>query len=740
MKRIIYIFLLTNFLVQQSYAKHIVGGEITYECLGNNNYEFTLKVYRDCQSMGADFDSPAIVTIYTGGSIFEEVDNVNFNFPANNIPIDQYPCLEPPDDLCVEEAIYVWQSNLPSSSQSYHISYQRCCRNNTIGNIINPEDSGATYTIELTSAAQSSCNNSPFFNDFPPVVICANTPINFDHSATDPDGDQLIYEFCSPLLGGGMLGTPENPGDPSSCDGVAPDPACPPPYDEVDFVLPTYSATNPMAGNPQVTIDPNTGFISGSPTLEGQYVVGVCVSEYRDGQLLSTVRRDFQFNVRDCAPLVIADVQEDVIINDQEFLINVCGDTTIQLVNQSIQEQNINEFRWEFSIDGATETYNDWNPVLDLPGLGIYDGFLFLNPGTLCADTARIYINVFPAINADFTFSYDTCVAGPVSFTDLSTSDGDEIIIWEWDLIDSLNNNQNPSHQFSFPGMIPVQLFVEDNNGCTDSITQVINWFPAPEILLIEPDTFQGCEPLELNFNNLSTPIDSTYDISWDFGDGGTSSSISPVHTYEEEGIYTISLSVTSPIGCGIDTIYPNWITVRPSPEAFFTYDPSNPSNIQPTVNFTDGSFEADNWYWDFGGEYNTDEQNPSYTFQDTGLYRVLLYVTHPSGCIDSFIQIIDVKPEIRYYLPNAFTPNYDDKNDFFKGKGFFNGITNFSMSIWNRWGERIFETSNPDEPWNGKKNNTGKESPEGVYVVVVTYTGPRGEPYELKGFATLLR
>ena len=103
-------------------------------------------------------------------------------------------------------------------------------------------------------------------------------------------------------------------------------------------------------------------------------------------------------------------------------------------------------------------------------------------------------------------------------------------------------------------------------------------------------------------------------------------------------------------------------------------------------------------------------------------------------------IQVIDVVPKVAYFLPNAFTPNNDTVNDLFFGKGFFEGMQNFSMTIWNRWGEQVFETGDPNEGWNGQKNNNGEYSPAGVYVVIVTYTGPRGDDVLLKGFATLVK
>ena len=66
--------------------------------------------------------------------------------------------------------------------------------------------------------------------------------------------------------------------------------------------------------------------------------------------------------------------------------------------------------------------------------------------------------------------------------------------------------------------------------------------------------------------------------------------------------------------------------------------------------------------------------------------------------------------------------------------------MENFKLMVWNRWGEMIFETTDPNEAWNGRKHNSGKPSPNGVYICIASYTGPRGGNFEVKGFATLIR
>jgi len=748
------LLILLLFLINQPvFAAHIIGGEITYECLGNNEYEFTMHVYRDCNGGGACFDSQisgcssgatleGTVTIFNGTSQFTTVilDAPDVTSIQPNL---SNPCLTSPPNVCVEEGVYTWTIELPASTQSYTISYQRCCRNNTITNIVSPDEAGATYTIELTPEAQQSCNSSPVFDNFPPIVICNGVDIDFDHSATDPDGDSLVYSFCTPFLGGG-----NDTQSFTAPNGVAPDPDAPPPYQAVPFIFPNFSFSNPMGGNPQVSINPQTGLISGVPIITGQYVVGVCVEEYRDGQLISTVRRDFQFNVANCTPVVNADILETELLNvnnEQVYYVRACGPFGVDFINQSTIVSNINSQEWQFFLpDGTVISRTTFDALdVDFPGTGLYDGFLILNPGLPCNDTARLQVEVFPSVTADFEFEFDTCIAGPTTFTDLSFTEAGPNLLTDWFWMFGDGNTsmeQNPVHVYMIPGSLPVTLTVTDVNDCEASLTQIIDYFPVPQEIVLAPSDFIGCDPATVIFDNLSFPIDSTYDITWTFGDGGTSGDVSPVYTYNEPGVFSISLDIVSPIGCQTDTMWNDLITILPSPTAGFTFTPDNPSSIQPTVTFFDQSIDAINWNWDFGGLGSSFETSPIFTFPDTGMHVIQQVVFHESGCTDTATVIIDIFPEVRYHLPNAFTPNGDGGNDLFLGNGVMEGATNFLFTIWNRYGEKLFETNDYREGWNGRKNNTGRMSEQGTYLVTVTFTGPRGEPFNLKGYATLIR
>ncbi|MEZ4950666.1 MAG: hypothetical protein R2784_14965 [Saprospiraceae bacterium] len=158
MKKWFTLSLLFFFFIKMD-AYHIIGGDISYQCLGNDRYRFTMKIYRDCSDpRGDQFDSRAPVTVYLGnGEPYTQFlhEYVSIRPNIRNIPADNgNPCLQVPSGICVQEGIYLFELTLPRSTMSYHIVYQRCCRNATIQNIQRPDDIGATFAIEITPYAQ----------------------------------------------------------------------------------------------------------------------------------------------------------------------------------------------------------------------------------------------------------------------------------------------------------------------------------------------------------------------------------------------------------------------------------------------------------------------------------------------------------------------------------------------------------------------------------------------------------
>ncbi|MCE9540485.1 MAG: gliding motility-associated C-terminal domain-containing protein [Bacteroidetes bacterium] len=400
MKNRHYLMLLfLTMLSLKNFATHIVGGEIYYDCLGGNNYRITLKAYRDCFNGIPPFDSPASVFIFNSSGTF--IDSLEIPAPASVIlpfPLSN-PCLVPPTNICVEEAIYQVVVNLPPLAGGYNITYQRCCRNGTILNLISPGDVGSTYMAHIPDPGLAVCNSSPHYNNFPPIFLCAGVPLNFDHSATDPDGDSLYYQMCDAFTGLSpscpILGVP---GQNSGCPGIA----SPPPYPFVPWLAP-YNGTYPMSSSPAVTVHPVTGLMTGTPNMVGQWVVAVCVSEYRNGVLLDVNKRDFQFNVVNCGiPVASIPVQ-------QPF----CFGTPSSFSQNSI---NAFTYHWDFGDPGTSlDTSNVFAPTWTYASLGTYTLTLIVNPNTVCTDTATLSVIVNPLPAMTNTNTATICSGGTVS-------------------------------------------------------------------------------------------------------------------------------------------------------------------------------------------------------------------------------------------------------------------------------------------------------------------------------------
>ena len=272
-------------------ATHIVGGEIGYRCLGGNQYEITLRVFRDCFNANptAFFDDPGIIAVYASNGL--RLSNISLR-PIGNDTLREgldscYTSFI--NSVCVHTTVYKSVVTLNPRVGGYHFVYQRCCRNTTISNIVNPTEAGATYDILLTEAAMGKCNSSPVVNSWPPVYVCANQELNVNSAATDVNNDSIAYKLCAPLVGG-TLQRPQ------------PIPPTAPPFQPIIWLGPTYSLANVLGGNNPLTIDVNTGIMKGVPPVLGQFVVAVCLEEYDRStkNLLSVVRRDFQYNVVNC--------------------------------------------------------------------------------------------------------------------------------------------------------------------------------------------------------------------------------------------------------------------------------------------------------------------------------------------------------------------------------------------------------------------------------------------------------
>jgi len=297
--------------------------------------------------------------------------------------------------------------------------------------------------------------------------------------------------------------------------------------------------------------------ITGRPRIQGQYVVGVCVEAYRGNELISTIRRDFQFNVATCADLLQVDLpMSDISIENSEqvFSLTTCGIEDIQVVNNSTPLDLIEVIEWSFETPLGTVTSSEWDANdLAIPELGIYEGTLRINPNTDCNLEEKIRFEFLPDISADFMADFDTCAVGDIQFTDLSVSaEGPNAVQSRfWDFGNNATSDaQNPTFFYDESDTYPISLRVISNNQCVDSITKEIAYFPLPPLAVMTPPTLEGCQPFSVLFENLLPPINENYDINWDFGNGNRSQALRPTNVFEEAGIFSTSLTIQTPLGC----------------------------------------------------------------------------------------------------------------------------------------------------------------------------------------------
>ncbi|HAD97221.1 MAG TPA: hypothetical protein DCG19_07420 [Cryomorphaceae bacterium] len=715
------------------YAAHLVGGEITYKCVGNHNYEVTLIVYRDCFSSGAEFDPLASITIYDGGnnSLVQDFDIPILS--SNKLPVEAPTnCTTLPPTVCTERAVYRFTTHLPPRAGGYIIAHQRCCRNATIVNVPNPDDWGSTYHATIPGN-DTGCNSSPVFNDTPPVVLCLDQPLQLDMSASDADGDSLYYGLCNPLHGGGKNSTS------TGFDSPKPDMAAPPPYSPV-FYAPGFTPQNPItSANPVMAINPHTGILSGRPTAVGQYVFAICVSEYRSGVLISTVRRDFRFNVSDACQATISQM-ETQLMNPS----TLCDGPQLNFQNLS---RFATSYFWDFGdplTNGDTSRLK--NPTYIYPDTGSYTVTLIANPGDVCADTS------YYTFKLNFPLSISTTVTGDVCFDKQSfifnlTGDFSTNAKYFWDFGGATDQGANSTEanpknvNYIEPGSYPISVTVEDF-GCSKQIFDTVevyadlklqHYVPALNICVSEPVYFRDSSITD-------TRIDPYH--YWDFGDGTASNEPSPVHTYTEPGIYTIEHSVQTLTGCK-DSVFErfiNQIQVYPNPVSQLDIYPTTVSIFDPTVNLTNYSenYDLTRTYLPDGEVLETFDMQ-TITFKDTGTFALKHVAMNDFGCRDSSIYLVTVEVPLNIYIPNSFTPNGDGINDIFTLE--VTGSEKFSIRIFNRWGEMVYESFDPKEGWNGRILNYFEPAPEGLYTYqVVVRTIKHARDIKKHGTITLIR
>lgn len=640
----------------QAKASHALGAELTYECLGDNLYRLRLTFYRDCGG------SVSIGNIDTDVKINSSCFNTTLDLTLQNPP--EYG---PPFDQYLQDyeiPIYCQASNCGSGSlpgiqeivfegtvelppcADYTFSYVEFARSGSIQTLVNPDNDSIRVEAFLNNDF-APCNSSPQFDVPARGIICLNQPNSMIHTATDFDGDLLVYTLYAPLNG---------------------------PNSSVTYEA-GYSYTDPINNS---NFSFTNGILDITPTEQAVTVVGVLVEEYRDGVLIGSVMRDFQVTVvTSCPQNPDGLFQSDTIVGFDADSIVVCTDDTITfdvLLGNTLQGQTYNLTAGNLAdFPGAT-----LEVVPDTANPGSVIGHFAWAPNLSNVNSQALVFQAYddncPVVgytNFTYTFYFENIVLD-ASVGQIGVACNDSVllsveldgpngpVVYEW------QDGSDSETYWATPGAYSVT--VTDSLGCSGSDQFEVYYNNEPVADFIAPNV---CAEEEMVVNDLSynyaeqgaTPLELT-DWDWDFGDGlGTSTDTTPSYVYSEPGTYEITLLLTNENNC-VDT-FQYEVVIFPLADFAASADVAcigNETQFNNNTQVQSGSVTS--WSWDFGDASGTSsEPAPQYTYNEVGTYDVSLSATTDQGCSSDTVVEALVTPEATAEFTYVAEPNCGEEN-----------------------------------------------------------------------------
>lgn len=464
-------FFVIQFLISSEVnANHIAGGDFSVQHVEDNIFEATLILYRDCEGN-------LVVDQTINIAVFDAVTNVylpSVSFTMSN-PSQQNillanDCYD--TGLCIDAQIYTALITLPNNPNGYYMSWERCCRNELALNV-NATNQGMVFTTEVPDPALQ--NSSPQFAPYPSeTFLCVNSETVLDFSATDADGDSLVYSLITPLRGNGT----------SQFAPTLPQGALARPYPPLDWTA-LYDLDDPVGGDIPFTIDPQTGLGVAQPTSIGSFSLAVKVEEFRDGVKIGEVIREAQLAslicvVDEASTIEIAngDTIFDIIANTG-FCIDIVittpneGDTLFVEVDGDLFDGTVFPPASFPASEGFSviEEQFCWSPVCDNLNFdeGLYEvtisAFSRGCANEILVTTQTLYFNVY--IEDD----------EPTAIAEPTLPDG---------LPGVLIDLYNPStHCFDF-------VFQDPNEADSLQVTASSPIFNLPNVTAVEPGEDQG--------------------------------------------------------------------------------------------------------------------------------------------------------------------------------------------------------------------------------------------------------
>lgn len=731
------IVILLTIAAQSAKGSHTMGADLTYTCLGGNQYRVTLSFYRDCIGVAAPTNPLVTISSASCGQSFGVIC-----YPRAGTGQEVTPTCSSATTTCnggsftgIQEWVYDGIVNIPIACTDWTFSYSICCRNAAITTINNP--GASTFWIYATlNNTIPGCNSSPSFSNKPVPFLCMGQQYCFNHGAYDADGDSIVYELITPRQTASTI---------------------------VDY-LPGYDAANPLVSSPATQFSTATGDICFTPQQIEVTVMAVLVKEYRNGVLIGTVERDIQLTVMNCANNLPA---LSGINGTNNFDLTVCAGSPFcfDIFSSDPDPGQQLTVTWDNGITAGTFTSDTalnpistfcWTPTaadisttpyvftvrvaddacpyvgsqvfsytITVTGLSVNAGpdqniacsdlatltalasggsppytYLWSNGSTMqsitvgagtyivavndgtCTmrDTVQVFTPYFPT--ASFNYSPSTCLNEPVQFNNTSTTPGGIIISTIWDFGDGTGSTiQNPIHQFPGIGSYDVMLIVETSLGCIDTIIQQINIAPPPTVNFTYAIT---CVGDQIQFTDQSTPPADVNFWVWSFGDGDSALIQNPTHVYDSSGTHYVTLIAGDSASCADTVTLPVIIYPLPVP-AFSTTDACLGSSINLNGIVSPGD-TINSWTWIIDDSTIYNGNFPSHLFDTAGIHTITLIATNNHNCPDTLTQTVTIHPLPNVNLGNDITICQNDSIVLIaQGGGSYNwsnGATNDTLII----------------------------------------------------------
>lgn len=456
-----------------------MGGELSYKVLNNTGttieYEISFNMYRNCKSY-AELNAPRLTFLnaITTGPVTNVYDLVLTRTTSRPLSYANLPAciINTPED-CYELIVFKGIINLPVSAKGYSVYYTECCRDNPVN--YKPEswntgaeivggapEFGPAFTYAATIPPPTvGVNNSPVIVSDSIVGACVGLPLNYKFQFTDSDGDSLVYRFGDAF--GKSNSTDLVLRQLSPADG--------------------FTTLSPMAGSPEIQIDPIKGLLVGTPDREGKFLMILSVHEYRAGVLINIHRKEIQINVYNCNPKLLPPPVN--CNNGQVSFLTHTNSTSLQ-------------YLWDFGVAGTTtDTSTKTYPFYTYAAAGNYVVKLVLTNRNGCKDSVTTIARVYPGLKVDFSWNEPVCNGTPMQLNNNVEVPMGSVTSYEWRYISGrgnvvFSNSANPV--FGYLGSnerestYSLQLSIVTDKGCTGTIIKVPTVYPLP-VVNAGPDT-----------------------------------------------------------------------------------------------------------------------------------------------------------------------------------------------------------------------------------------------------------